>query len=502
MIKTPWMSGWNRAAWLCACMSLTGFFGRASGAPLPNIVVILADDLGYGDLSCYGAKKISTPNIDRLAKDGMRFTDAHAPASVCSPSRYALMTGRYDWRTSEQCGVLMEDAPLHIEPGRLTLASMLRKCGYRTGCIGKWHLGIGMNPKTDWNAPLAPGPLEVGFDCFFGLPANHENQPLIYIENHEVVDRVPGEKIEITGRSADDMTKGVTKPRVNEECGLVLADKAAAFIEGASADKPFFLYYAPIEPHNPITPNERFQGTSQCGPYGDFVQQLDHDVGVVIGALERKGVFDNTLIILTSDNGGLVYGPDGQTPQSLALRMGHKINGELREGKHRVYEGGSRVPLIACWPGHIPAGTESAQVISLVDLIATFADAVNYRFDDRELVEDSFSVLPVLLGQHNDTPIRAPVISVSTLGIFSIRDGDFKAVEERDRLPAITKHMPKPIEWWGSDNRKQVYNLKNDLSERQNLMAERPDVYERLTAILTELRRDGSSKAFDATVAP
>jgi len=476
---------------------LAAHVARGAHPDVPNIVLILADDLGYGDLSCYGAEKISTPNIDRIARDGMRFTDAYAGASICSPSRYAVMTGRYDWRTSEQCLVLPETAPLHIEPGRLTLGSMLRKRGYRTGYVGKWHLGIGMAPKTDWNGSLSPGPLEVGFDWFFGLPANHENQPLIYIENHEVVNRIPGQKIEITGRKNSDITTGVTKPRDNEECGLELARKAVGFIGQAPAGKPFFLFYAPIEPHNPITPHQQFQGSSRCGPYGDFVQQLDHNVGEILQALERKGVLDNTLIVFTGDNGGLVLDADGKSPQAQALAMGHKINGELRGRKHLIYDGGVRVPFIASWPGRIPAGTTSGQIISLADLIATFGDAVNYKFDHRELVEDSFSILPVLTGRQSVSPIRPPVISTSAIGVFMVRDGNYKMIEERDHLPALMRHCKTRVKWWGGENHRQIYNLKTDSAESLNLIVERPDVYERLQTLLNISRRDGSSKGFE-----
>jgi arylsulfatase A-like enzyme len=464
----------------------------------PNIVVILADDLGYGDLSCYGATKLKTPNIDRLAQQGIRFTDGYAPGAICSPSRYAIMTGRYDWRTAEQMGVLTEHAALHIEPGRLTLGSMLRKQGYRTGYVGKWHLGLGMNASIDWNSPLMPGPLEVGFDYFFGLPANHLNHPQVFVEGHDILDRIPGEEIRMEGKKPNQVTKGVSKLRDNEDCGPQLAAKAAEFVRNAPKNKPFFLYYSPIEPHNPITPHKNFQGSSECGPYGDFIQQLDHNVGQVLAALEEKGVMNDTLIIFTSDNGGLYLPENGQAPQSEALRKGHHINGELRGRKHVIYEGGIRVPMIAYWKGKISAGAETAQVVSGVDIIATLGELTNYKFDHRELIEDSFSLAPVLLGRHPESEaIRPPVVSTSAIGTFAVRDGDYKIIEERDLIPQLMQHVQRHYIAWGSENHRQVYNVTNDPSESQNVLAERPDVYERLMEVLTRYRRDASSKGFD-----
>jgi len=475
-----------------------GTFATAETQNKPNVVLILADDLGYGDLSCYGATKLSTPNIDSLAKTGIRFTDAYAPGAICSPSRYAVMTGRYDWRTAEQCGVLTQDAALHIEPGRLTLGSLLQKQGYRTGYIGKWHLGLGMRYRTDWNAPLSPGPLEVGFDTFFGLPANHENYPHVYVQGHEIVDRIPGQQVIVEGSGRKRVTKGVSPLRDNEECGVKLGEKAVEFVQSAPADKPFFLFYAPIEPHNPITPHKKFQGSSECGPYGDFIQQLDYNVGEILAALDKKGVLDNTLIIFTSDNGGLMHPAEESSPQGEALRKGHKINGELRGRKHVIYEGGVRVPLIASWAGEIPEGKETAQVVSTADIMATLGALTNYRFDHRELIEDSFDISPVLLGQQPaDKPVRPPVVSMSAVGVFSVRDGDFKVIEQRELIPQLMKHVQRAYNGWGHENHQQVYNLAKDKSESQNIISERPDVYKRLTEVLTRYRRDGSSKGFD-----
>ncbi len=481
-----------------AGMMLTTFLFAAEK---PNIVLILADDLGYGDLSCYGATKIKTPNIDRIAQSGIRFTDAYAPGAICSPSRYAIMTGRYDWRTAEKAGVIHWDAPLHIEPGRMTLGSMLKMHGYQTGYFGKWHLGFGMGYKpVDWSEPLTPGPLEVGFDVFFGLPANHENVPEIYVEGHEVVNRIPGERVWLERNPEDPqkpLTRGVSPLRDQYECGPLVAKKAVEFIKSASSDKPFFLFYSSVEPHIPITPSKRFQGTSECGPYGDFIQQLDYNVGTIIAELEKKGVMDNTLIIFTSDNGGLRVPENVQNPQGEALRRGHHINGELRGRKHVIYEGGIRVPLIASWQGKIEPGTESEQVVSGVDFIATVGDIVEhkYEFGRREYIEDSFSFLPVLRGsQPVNKAVRPPVVSTSCIGTFMVRDGDFKAIEERELIPQHMQVVKNQYRNWGGENHKQIYNLSKDISEEQNVFNEHKDVYHRLTDYLNVLRRDGSSK--------
>ena len=355
-----------------------------------------------------------------------------------------------------------------------------------------------MRATVDWDQPLMPGPIEAGFDSFYGLPANHENVPEIYVEGHEVVDRIPGEQVRLEGTHPNWETCGVSPLRDPYECGPRVADKAVEFIEFAPADKPFFLYYSSVEPHIPITPSKQFQGSSDCGPYGDFIQQLDHHVGRILAALEAKGVLDNTILLFTSDNGGLYVGPDGALPHAVAARKGHSINGELRGRKHVIYEGGVRVPLIASWKGNIPAGTESAQVVSGVDLIATLGEILGYTYHPREYIEDSFSVAPVLLGKHPEgTPIRPPVVATSAIGTFMIREGDTKVIEARERIPQLMEHVGKKYEWWGAENTKQVYNLSRDLSEAQNIFVEREDVYERLTAYLNSLRRDGSSKGFD-----
>ena len=453
----------------------------------PNIVLILADDLGYGDLGCYGATKLATPNIDRLAREGTRFTRAYAPSSVCSPTRYAVMTGRYDWRTSVKMSVIGENHPLHIETDRLTLASLLQKHGYRTGAIGKWHLGIGTTNPTDWNnEPLKPGPLEVGFDYFFGLPANHENKPDIYLENHIVANRAPGEKITTTGRLMHDTTSGVKPPRDNEQCGPLLADKAISFLNTCPPDQPFFLYYCPIEPHVPITPHPDHKNTSDCGPYGDFVQQLDANVGRIIKELERKGVMENTLILFTSDNGGLAVPAGTKSEQGEALQRGHAINGLLRGRKHSIYEGGISVPFIARWPGRVPAGAVSGQPFGLVDILASTASLIGTTLPE-SAGEDSFDMLPLWLGK-KPAP-RAPLICASVMGGHTVVDGKWKWIE--GGTPPGYAILGKALgSGFDAELKPQLYDLEKDPSESTDVKDQHPEIVAKLNAALNAARNN------------
>lgn len=381
--------------WTCLLSAALAFWLTAAPAPAadvakPNIVVILADDLGYGDLSCYGAKLVQTPHCDRLAKEGRRFTQAYAPCSVCSPTRYAIITGRYCWRTSLKRQVLSPTAPLHIETTRLTVASLLKKHGYATAAVGKWHLGYGDTPRTDYNKPLKPGPREIGFDYHFAVPSNHGDVTRCYVENDAIVGRKEGVPFEIVGRQG--IPKGLEKPRIDDTVNKTLTGKAVTWIEGQK-DRPFFLYFTPVAVHNPVTPNRAFRGKSQCGIYGDYILELDWCLGQVLQTLDRLKLADNTLVLFSSDNGGGVTNKEimaefqlnleddeGQAvtkhyrqAQMDALRAGHKACGELRGRKHSIYEGGVRVPFLVRWPGRAPQATTGDEVVCLVDVLATCA---------------------------------------------------------------------------------------------------------------------------------
>ena len=366
------------AAW-CATDAAAG----SEQAARPNIVLILADDLGYGDLSCQGATRLKTPNIDRLAKEGIRLTDAHAPSGLCCPTRYGLMTGRYPWRRPTTTWA-SPGAPLLIEPGRLTLASVLKQAGYATGLVGKWHLGYGdKDHRVTWNDELKPGPLECGFDSFFG----HDNNRDLNVENHRVAGLDPAHPLPTGGaKRADEKSQPLADPSRN---ALTLHERALAFVDQKQARKPFFLYYAPNNVHVPLRPTARFRGSSGCGLYGDFVQELDWSVGELLDALDRHGLAGHTLVIFTSDNGARC--------ELEAVKAGHRSNAPLNGQKGDAWEGGNRVPFLARWPGHIQAGAVSGRLLCLTDLLATFAAITGQRVP-AGAGEDSVSALPLLLG--------------------------------------------------------------------------------------------------------
>jgi arylsulfatase A len=367
----------------------------------PNIIVILADDLGYADLACYGGK-IPTPYTDRLAKDGRRFTDAHTPTAVCSPTRYALLTGQCSWRTPMGTGIVGHNAPLSISTERLTIAKLLQQKGYATGAFGKWHLGIGIG-RTDWNEPLKPGPCEVGFDHYFGIPTSHNWGPFVWVEDHHIVNRPDGLKIDQNTRPP------APAGRVDADVGLVLSERVAKFIE-KNKDRPFFVYYPTPQVHDPYTPNARFQGKSgrkNDRMHGDWVVEWDWCVGQVMETLDRLNLAENTLLIVTSDNGG----------------VGADSSGPLRAGKTSIYEGGHRVPFLVRWPGHVPASTTCDETICLTDMLATFAALHNVQLPD-DAGEDSYNIVPALLGQKLDRPIREATMFLGR----AIRQGPWKLI--------------------------------------------------------------------------
>jgi len=473
----------------------------------PNVVIILADDLGYGDLSCYGATKVRTPNADRLANEGRRFTHAYTPSSICTPTRYALMTGRYCWRTTLQREVLPYTAPLHIETTRLTLASLFKKHGYRSAAIGKWHLGYGANNPVDWNRPLKPGPLELGFDYHFGVPSNHGDMTKAFVENYDIVGREPGKLFVIGNRLT--VPQGLAERRIDDRVNVTLAEKAAAFLEGG-ADHPFFLYFTPVAVHNPVTPNKMFRGKSEAGLYGDYILELDWAVGRILDTLDRLKVSDNTLVIFTSDNGGVVMSVTGQksTAEFLlkleddsggavsahyrvahleAEQAGHKIVGDLRGRKHSIYEGGFRVPFLARWPGKIPARTSCAEIISLADMLATLAGLLGEELPDNA-GEDSYDIMAALRGDRMSNPIREAVVVHNAEGVFGIRQGDWKLIEARS-TPEMRNNQ-----WAKEGATTQLYNLREDPRETTDLSAAQPEITARLLSLLKKCRERGFSR--------
>jgi arylsulfatase A-like enzyme len=455
----------------------------ARAAEKPNIVYILADDLGYGDPRCYNAEsKIPTPNIDRLAGEGIRFTDAHSGSSVCTPTRYGILTGRYCWRTSLQRGVLGGFSPPLIEPDRLTVAAMLKRQGYATAAFGKWHLGLGWSkPRdkagdegADFSAPFTRGPLEVGFDYFFGISASLDMPPYVFLENDRPVADPVGRQ-----EKKGAVRAGPKDPALNFSDVLpALTRKTVEYLDarGKEPSKPFFIYMPLNAPHTPVAPADFAKGKSQAGEYGDFVWEVDWAVGEVLAALERDHLADKTLVIITSDNGST----------NLPLtQFGHLPNGHQRGRKSDIWDGGHRIPFIARWPGHIKPGTTSDQTTCLTDLMATTAAIVGVELP-KNAAEDSYNILPALLGEAKE-PIRDSTVHHSIDGMFAIRQGSWKLVLGRGSGGWDGKGDP-------ADPAGQLYDLSIDPEEKNNLYSSQPDQVTRLTAVLEKCKADGYSR--------
>ncbi len=502
---------------LCLLLTLT-----ASAADQPNIIVILADDYGYGSAGCYGAdpKLVRTPAIDRLAAEGRRFTDGNTTSSVCSPTRYSLLTGRYCWRTTLKHEVLGTFSPLHIEPTRVNLASLLKQKGYRTASVGKWHLGYGKeneDPKwrTEYNAELSPGPLDIGFDYHFGVPSNHGDLTGVYVENRFVYGLRSGQipaGMKLAGPAADsddyqatygpeDTESGKAKileidaPRRKKERVMkVLTDKATDWLEAQPKDQPFFLYFAPVAVHNPITPDKDLAGKSAAGPYGDWIHELDQSVGRILATLDKMGATKDTLVLFTSDNGGVFRPENERLLQTTAIKAGLKINGTLRGSKHDVWEGGFKVPFIARWPGKVPAGSTAPQMVSVVDILATTAEIVGTPLPTKEVgAEDSRSFLPVLTGAA-DAKGREDMIIHSADGVFAVRKGRWKWVEG---VP-VEKIKDGVRKTRKDQFRSQLYDTVADPAETKDVSAEHPEVVAELRDLLRRYRDGGFSRELPA----
>jgi arylsulfatase A-like enzyme len=468
----------------------------AEARSAPNIIFILADDIGYGDWGCYGASKVQTPNLDRLAGQGRRFTDAHSPSAVCTPTRYAFMTGEYAWRRPGT-GILPGTAALIVEPGRVTVASLLKQAGYATGVVGKWHLGLGSQSPTDYNGQIKPGPLEIGFDYAWLLPATGDRTPCVWIENHRVVGLDPSDPIRldysVQRGEPGSFINGI--PRIGKQTGgkaaiwkddeiaALLTGKAVAFIE-QHKERPFFLYFATHDIHVPRVPHARFRGTSQAGVRGDVLHEFDWSVGQVMEAIARLHLADNTLLIVTSDNGGVLdtNGPDSVNSGTVETNNGHLHNGLLRGGKGSPYEGGTRVPFVACWPGHVRPGT-SAELICHVDMLATVAALTGQQLA-AEAGPDSYNVLPALLGAKLDKPCREQLVEHGN--VLALRKGTWKLISAGGgKGKKGTARAPRTAE---------LYNLADDLGETKNLAAQYPQIVNEMTAQLRQIREQGRSR--------
>jgi arylsulfatase A len=469
---------------------------------LPNIVYILADDLGYGDVQCLNPEgKILTPNIDRLAAQGMVFTDAHSSSAVCTPTRYGILTGRYNWRSRLKNGVLGGFSPPLIERDRLTVAAFLDAGGYNTACVGKWHLGFNWQLKdggvaddkgnygalyerawdVDYSLPILNGPLAVGFDYFFGISASLDMPPYVFIEDDQATEIPTTTKKFLREGPAGARFEGIdVLPQITQKTVEFISMKVAA----AKTGTPFFIYMPLNSPHTPILPSPEWQGRSGLNAYADFVMQTDDTVGLVMAALERGGVVENTLIIFTSDN--------GCSPQANYAELAakdHDPSHVFRGHKADIFEGGHRIPFIASWPARVKAGTTSQQLICLTDLFATAAEILGKPVPPDAAV-DSVSILPALEGRDHG-PLREAVVHHSINGSFSIRQGRWKLELCPD---SGGWSVPRP----NSDAAKklptvQLYDLSVDIGETKNLESEHPDLVELMTKLLQEYVADGRS---------
>ena len=501
----------SRVKTLFPALALALFAATSSAAPAkPNIIYILCDDLGYGDVKCLNAQgKIATPHLDKLAAAGMYFTDVHSSSSVCSPTRYGIMTGRYNWRTKLQSGVLGGLSPRLIEPGRLTVAQLLKNNGYHTAAIGKWHLGMDWVKKegktvaelnvesadqihnVDYAQPIKNGPNAVGFDYYYGISASLDMVPYTFIENDRVtkLPTVDKDFPMFLGRAQGKCRLGPAAPDFEVEDVLpTLTTKAIGYVKSRAADakagKPFFLYLPLASPHTPIAPTKEWQGKSGLNFYADFVMQTDAAIGQLLAELDKQALAENTLVIVTSDNG---CSPQADFPALLA--KGHNPSYEFRGHKADIFDGGHRVPFLVRWPARVKAGTLSQQLLCLTDFMATAADIAGAKLPDTA-AEDSVSFLPALLGTAKAS-LREAVVHHSINGSFAIRQGNWKLELCRDSggwsdpRPGTPKATALPPV--------QLFDLDKDIGEQINVQDKHPEVVARLTKLLEKYVADGRS---------
>lgn len=496
-----------------ALLAVSVSFACAGAGPQPpahpSIVVILTDDQGYGDVSRLNPdSRIPTPHIDRLAREGMTFTDAHSPSSVCTPTRYGLLTGRYAWRSRLKRGVLGGLSPLLIEPGRMTVASLLRDHGYRTAALGKWHLGLDWvvrdgldvnalgieSPTQVWNVdftrPMRGGPTSVGFDHFFGIAGSLDMVPYAWIENDRVT-RVPDRDDDFPwfqGRERRTRRGPAAEGFDAADVLGTLTDRAVQYLERHAADarsgRPFFLYLPLASPHTPILPGAAWQGRSGVNAYADFVMETDASVGRVLDALEALALAEHTLVLFAADNGA---SPEADFPALAAA--GHHPSGPFRGHKADLFEGGHRVPLMVRWPGVVAPGSSYRHSVGLTDMLATTADLLGSRLPDNA-GEDSVSLLPVLRGEQAG-PARTSIVHHSIAGAYAIREGRWKLLLTPD---SGGWSAPRP----GSPESSslppvQLYDLESDPGEQVNLQAQEPERVARMRALLETQVREGRS---------
>lgn len=491
-------------------------------ADKPNVVVIMADDLGYGDVSCYGATELSTPHIDQLASEGMRFTSGYCSASTCTPTRYSLLTGSYAFRRPGT-GIAAPTAPAIIKGGTETIATMLKRAGYATGVVGKWHLGLGGPEGPDWNGKLTPGPLEIGFDHCFLLPTTNDRVPQVYVQDHRVLNLDPNDPLWVGKKKpAEDHPTGLTHRDTLKmdwshghnstihngisRIGFYTGGHAARFRDEDLADKwveksnefmekhkdgPFFLFFASHDIHVPRIPHERFQGKTKLGYRGDAIVQLDWCVGEVMKTLDRLNLAEKTLVVFCSDNGPVM--DDGYKDDALEKLGKHRAGGPYTGGKYSVYEGGTRTPFITRWKGQIPAG-ESDELVCTIDLVASLASLTDTSLPT-DAHTDSLDVLDALLGkpgaQGRDHLVQQDNGNNGTLGL---RSGNWKLHHYKKRKSARNvvverKLANTPVPEF------QLFNLATDPAEKNNVIADHPDVAARLKTQLAEIVSSGRTRS-------
>ncbi len=506
---------------VCANLTVFATDGKSKQPPVnqasvnrPNVVVILADDIGYGDLSAYGAQRVKTPNVDRLASGGVRFANAHAVAATSTPSRYSLLTGQYAFRRKDT-GVAAGNAFTIIKPEQETLPRMMQQAGYRTAVVGKWHLGIGDSISQNWNGFLTPGPKDLGFDYSYIMAATGDRVPCVYLENQRIVNLDPNDPVEVSykepfpgeplGKDHPEMLT-VLKPSHGHDMAIVngvsrigymkggkaalwkdeniadsITSKAVAFIE-KNKQNPFFLYFGTNDIHVPRVPHPRFAGQTGMGPRGDAIAEFDWSVGQVIAALDRNGLLENTIIILTSDNGPVV--DDGYIDRAVELLGDHKPWGPFRGGKYSAFDAGTRVPFIVHWPAKMKAGVSNA-LVSQVDMYATFA-ALTGQVLPENAAPDSDNQLKAWIGK--DKKGREYVMEQS--GTLSVIKGNWKYIE-----PA------KGVSYWpwtntetGINPEPQLYDLSEDIGEENNVAPHNPKKVAELAAIIQKVKNNPKTR--------
>ena len=498
---------------VCTLAAAKGTKKNTTDTNRPNVIVILADDLGYGDLGCYGAKGVQTPNVDRLAQRGIRFTDTHAIAATSTPSRYSLLTGEYAWR-KPGTDVAAGNAAMIIQPGQFTMADMFKSRGYATCAIGKWHLGLGdKTGAQDWNAPLAATPADLGFDHHYIMAATADRVPCVFIEDGCVANYDPTSPIEVsykrnfegepTGKSNPELLYNL-KPSHGHDMSIVNGISRIGYMKGGGSalwkdeniadsitshavkfitenhNRPFFMYFATNDVHVPRFPNERFRGKSQMGLRGDAIVQFDWSVGEIMRTLDRLGIADNTIILLTSDNGPVV--DDGYADRAEELLGEHRPAGPWRAGKYSAFEGGTAVPMIISWPARVKKGATQDALVSQIDYMASFGQLIGARIP-KDAAPDSEPRIATLLG--NDTISRPWAAEMASNHVLSVRTKKWKYIEPNDGPKMIiwgpkieTGNLPEP----------QLYDIAADIEERDNVAEAHPQVVFSLQNIIRKLR--------------